>query len=76
MDKPHRHGETLQRDDSFDRLTASRFDVVVVGGGINGAVAALSLSAHGLKVGIVEADDFASLWRSSIRTSAVRSSSS
>ncbi|MDP6078387.1 MAG: FAD-dependent oxidoreductase, partial [Acidimicrobiales bacterium] len=60
MDKPHRHGETLQRDDSFDRLTASRFDVVVVGGGINGAVAALSLSAHGLKVGIVEADDFAS----------------
>ncbi len=60
LDKPHRHGETLQRDDSFDRLTASRFDVVVVGGGINGAVAALSLSAHGLKVGIVEADDFAS----------------
>jgi len=60
LDEPHRHGEPLSRDGSLERLSSTRFDVIVVGGGINGAVSALSLSAHGLKVGLVEADDFAS----------------
>jgi len=60
LDKPHRHGEPLSREASLERLSSTRFDVIVVGGGINGAVSALSLSAHGLKVALVEADDFAS----------------
>jgi glycerol-3-phosphate dehydrogenase len=36
------------------------FDVLVVGGGINGAVAALALASHGMKVGLVEGGDFGS----------------
>ncbi|MDP6697909.1 MAG: FAD-dependent oxidoreductase [Acidimicrobiales bacterium] len=60
LDKPHRRGEPLSRAASLERLSGTRFDVLVVGGGINGAVSALSLAAHGLKVGLVEASDFAS----------------
>ena len=33
---------------------------MVVGGGINGAVSALALAAHGLKVALIDSDDFAS----------------
>ncbi|MBC7532264.1 MAG: glycerol-3-phosphate dehydrogenase/oxidase [Oligoflexus sp.] len=41
-------------------LKAETFDVAIVGGGINGAVAAASLSAAGLKVALLEKKDFAS----------------
>lgn len=37
------------------------FDVVIIGGGINGAVSAAALSAHGVKVALFEANDFASM---------------
>jgi glycerol-3-phosphate dehydrogenase len=42
------------------RLGASVFDVLVVGGGINGAVSAASLAARGAKVAIIDKGDFAS----------------
>jgi glycerol-3-phosphate dehydrogenase len=50
----------------FDRATAARrlanetFDVLVVGGGITGAGVALDAAARGLRVALVERDDFAS----------------
>ncbi len=37
------------------------FDVAIIGGGINGAVSAAALSAHGVKVVLLEANDFASM---------------
>lgn len=37
------------------------FDVAIIGGGINGAVSAAALSAHGLKVVLFESNDFASM---------------
>lgn len=40
-------------------LSSSEFDVAIIGGGINGAVTAASLSAAGLKVLIVDKGDFA-----------------
>ena len=49
-----------QREQSLDALDGGRFDALVVGGGINGAVSALALSAHGYRVALVERDDFAS----------------
>ena len=41
-------------------MDGGTFDVLVVGGGINGAVSALALSSHGLRVALVERHDFAS----------------
>ena len=43
----------------LDELECTRFDVVVVGGGIAGAAVARDASARGLQVAVVEADDFA-----------------
>ncbi len=43
----------------FDNLESDRFDLVVIGGGITGAGVARDASARGLKVAVVEADDFA-----------------
>lgn len=40
-------------------LSSSTYDVAVIGGGINGAVSAASLSAAGLKVLLVDKGDFA-----------------
>jgi len=42
------------------RELASRFDVIVVGGGINGAGIARDLAGRGLAVGLCEKDDLAS----------------
>ncbi len=42
-----------------ERLAAERFDVLVVGGGIVGAGAALDAATRGLSVAIVEAQDWA-----------------
>ena len=41
------------------RLRAERFDVLVIGGGVTGAGAALDAASRGLKVALVEARDFA-----------------
>src|SRR3954447_2129761 len=52
--------------DGFDRAAAlrrladERFDVLVVGGGITGAGVALDAASRGLRVALVERDDFAS----------------
>jgi len=44
----------------LDRLTASTFDVLVVGGGIYGLTIAYDAAQRGLSVALVERDDFGS----------------
>ncbi|MGA1697988.1 MAG: FAD-dependent oxidoreductase [Ilumatobacteraceae bacterium] len=48
------------RRDSLDRLQSEAFDLLVVGGGITGAGVALDAAARGLRVAIVDQNDFAS----------------
>ena len=48
------------RAQAWQRLGSDQFDVVVVGGGVVGAGAALDAATRGLKVALVEARDFAS----------------
>ena len=43
------------REANIDKLDGAVFDVLVVGGGINGAVSAASLSARGVKVALIDA---------------------
>ena len=47
------------RDANLNRLRGGSFDVVIVGGGINGAVAAASLAGRGVNVALVDRGDFA-----------------
>jgi glycerol-3-phosphate dehydrogenase len=49
-----------QRKLAWEQLGADQFDVVVIGGGVVGAGAALDAATRGLKVALVEARDFAS----------------
>jgi len=49
------------RSRQLERLAGHRFDVLVVGGGVNGAVAAAALAAGGASVAVVERADFAGL---------------
>jgi glycerol-3-phosphate dehydrogenase len=49
------------RSRQLERLAGHRFDVLVVGGGVNGAVAAAALAAGGTSVALVERADFAGL---------------
>ena len=49
-----------QRADNLRALSEQEFDVLIVGGGINGAVAATALAARGAKVALVDKADFAS----------------
>ena len=49
-----------QRAAAWERLGGEQFDVVVFGGGVVGAGAALDAATRGLKVALVEARDFAS----------------
>lgn len=44
----------------LERMTDGPLDVLVIGGGITGAGVALDAAARGLRVGLVERDDFAS----------------
>jgi len=48
-----------KRSESIEQLAAQEFDVAIVGGGINGAVAAAALAGHGVKVALIEKEDFA-----------------
>jgi glycerol-3-phosphate dehydrogenase len=48
------------RSANVARLAETEFDVLVVGGGINGAVSAACLAARGAKVALIERGDFAS----------------
>ena len=47
------------RSDHLGRLEAEPFDVLIIGGGITGAGIARDAAARGLRVALVEADDFA-----------------
>ncbi|TGD86791.1 glycerol-3-phosphate dehydrogenase/oxidase [Mycolicibacterium sp. CH28] len=49
-----------QRAQAWERLGSEQFDVIVIGGGVVGAGAALDAATRGLKVALVEARDFAS----------------
>src|SRR6185312_1181036 len=49
-----------QRAADWQRLAGEQFDVVVIGGGVVGAGAALDAATRGLKVALVEARDLAS----------------
>ncbi len=48
------------RADALERLEREHVDVLVIGGGVVGAGAALDAATRGLRVGLVEARDFAS----------------
>jgi alpha-glycerophosphate oxidase/glycerol-3-phosphate dehydrogenase len=48
------------RQRHLDRLRSESFDTLVVGGGINGAVAAASLAGRGASVAIIDRGDFGS----------------
>ena len=48
------------REKQISRFENGHFDALVIGGGINGAVAALALRSHGVNVGLFEKNDFAS----------------
>lgn len=50
----------LQRTSQIKKLSTETFDIVIIGGGITGAGIALDASARGLKVCLVEKNDFAS----------------
>lgn len=50
---------TAGREARHDALEASRFDVIVIGGGITGAGVAREATLRGLSVALVEAEDFA-----------------
>ena len=47
------------RDNNIVRIADKTFDVLIIGGGINGAAAATALAARGAKVALVDKGDFA-----------------
>src|SRR5688572_25997340 len=53
-------GTPFERGAMLRRLQEESFDVLVVGGGISGAGVALDAATRGLRVALVERDDFAS----------------
>ena len=50
----------FDRRQHLRRLADDRFDVLIIGGGITGAGCALDAASRGLRVALVEANDFAS----------------
>ncbi len=49
----------LAREQALAAVTGERFDVVVIGGGVTGAGAALDAASRGYTVALVERDDYA-----------------
>ena len=47
-----------QRSENLRRLDGGDFDVLVIGGGINGAVSAAALAGRGASVALVDRGDF------------------
>lgn len=50
----------FSRSDALARLAGEEFDLLVIGGGITGCGVALDAASRGLRVALVERDDFAS----------------
>jgi len=50
----------MRRDQSLEQLKFETFDILVIGGGATGAGIALDAATRGLKVALIERDDFAS----------------
>ena len=48
-----------QREKAIASLTSEEFDILIIGGGVNGVGAALDAVSRGLKVALVEARDYA-----------------
>lgn len=48
-----------QRQQNIEKLQSDEFDVLIIGGGINGAVSAAALASRGVKVALIDARDFA-----------------
>jgi len=48
------------RQTNINKLSQETYDVLVIGGGINGAVSAAALAGKGVKVALIERNDFAS----------------
>ncbi|AQA17623.1 FAD-dependent oxidoreductase [Halioglobus japonicus] len=48
------------RNTNLEKLTEQVYDVLIIGGGINGAVAAAALAGRGVRVALIEREDFAS----------------
>jgi glycerol-3-phosphate dehydrogenase len=48
-----------QREQALASLASEEFDILIIGGGVNGVGAALDAVTRGLKVALVEAHDFA-----------------
>ena len=48
------------RNSNLEKLKTETFDVLIVGGGINGAVSAAALAGRGVRVALIDCDDFAS----------------
>ncbi len=53
------HTVSKLRSNNIQRLRDGTFDVLIVGGGINGAVSAAALAAKGVRVALVDRGDFA-----------------
>ena len=49
-----------QREEALRQLADETFDILVIGGGVTGVGAALDAASRGLKVALIEANDFAS----------------
>lgn len=49
------------RETNLKKLSESVFDVLVIGGGINGAVSAAALSGKGAKTALIDSNDFAGM---------------
>jgi len=49
-----------QREAAISQLSSESFDVLVIGGGVTGAGAALDAASRGLKVALIESQDLAS----------------
>src|SRR2546423_12457106 len=53
-DRPPSLGQT-----NIEKLSRTSFDVLVLGGGINGAASAAALAARGARVALIDRGDFA-----------------
>ncbi|QDM22694.1 glycerol-3-phosphate dehydrogenase/oxidase [Tardiphaga sp. vice154] len=52
--------QRFNRSENLDRLENERFDILIIGGGVTGAYAAMDAALRGFRVALVEKDDFAS----------------